>query len=65
MKFEKVLVKLKSVLSTPERQDTINGLRNLIDPDFSLITDVRDTIQSTGTASTVIVGFFNVGFLYL
>jgi hypothetical protein len=60
IKYEKVIVRLIPILSTPDRQDTINGLRNLLDPNFSLITDVRDTIASTGTASNVIIGFFNI-----
>ena len=57
----KLLVKLGANITTVrQREEIINGLRSLVDSDFTLMEDVQDIKESTKTATTVLLGFFDV-----
>lgn len=58
--MEKLLIRFHPSVNSSTRADVLNGLRNYLDSDFSSINDVLDVISGTTTATTVLMGFFNV-----
>ena len=57
---QKLFVKLKDDVTTYAIQDVVNALQAAVDSDFTSIQNVRDLVGSTGTATTVLMAFFNV-----
>nr|CAG4716010.1 unnamed protein product [Naegleria fowleri] len=58
--YSKLFVKLKDDISTTKLQDTVNALQASVNSDFTNIQNVRDLVGSTGTATLVLMAFFNI-----
>jgi ABC-type antimicrobial peptide transport system permease subunit len=58
---DKLLVKFGENITNPrQREEIVNGIRALVDSDFTMLNDVSDIKASTSTATTVLLAFFDI-----
>ncbi|KAL0483814.1 hypothetical protein AKO1_014032 [Acrasis kona] len=57
---EKLLLRYVDGVTDKQRESILNGLRSMVNSDFTILQDVNDIKASTHTATTVLLGFFDI-----